>query len=260
MEPPYLPGATGFSTQENALRYAWKLSTGVSGIFKPRRRYTATGYRDMNYALSGAVSPSHPALRRVTLQGMQCVRFSAAMLSVGGCSDPHSYPTFLRSRTVMRYVSWGLLGAGLSRSNCLPLHMPAHGFDLANSTTNTQHCFTSPPRQHPFGSGSGTVRRVTTPLNAGRLSEASPSIRFSHFHSSCYSCGGIRTRVRSGFRRDTFYPCCSLECHQRWPLFQPPTLMPLESYVVKETFRLIPIAMSERCFYCFTALVGWGRR
>lgn len=25
--PPYLPGAQGFSTQENALRFAWKLST-----------------------------------------------------------------------------------------------------------------------------------------------------------------------------------------------------------------------------------------
>lgn len=66
--------------------------------------------------------------------------------------------------------------------------------------------------------------------------------------------------MRSGFRRDTFYPCCSLECHQRWPLFQPPTLKALEeSCIFKETFRFIPIAMSERCFYFFTALVEPGQ-
>ncbi|CAB3730025.1 hypothetical protein LMG22037_05498 [Paraburkholderia phenoliruptrix] len=73
------------SVQKNALRYAWKLSTGVSGIFKPRRRYTATGYRDMIYALSGAVSPSHPALRRVTLQGMQCAHLKTAVLREWRC-------------------------------------------------------------------------------------------------------------------------------------------------------------------------------
>jgi hypothetical protein len=34
---PYL--GREFSIQENALRYAWKLSTGVSGLFKRRLHY-----------------------------------------------------------------------------------------------------------------------------------------------------------------------------------------------------------------------------
>lgn len=94
---------------------------------------------------------------------------------------------------------------------------------------------------------------------ARRLSESPRASRDDISPLPATRVGG-RTRVRSGFRRDTFYPCCSLECHQRWPLFQPPTLKALEeSCIFKETFRFIPIAMSERCFYFFTALVEPGQ-